>query len=591
MSLASQNRSGRRLPLPGHPVARRGNIIVFTAVLMVVMLGMIAFAVDVGYMYTMQTQLQRSVDAAALAGAGSLVEGTDIAQAKATEYLVRNPVGSSMTFVNEEEVPAKIAQFVAEHGDDFEVEAGEWNASTRSFETTNTLPSTLSVSMEYPTMPTFFGKILGKDSFSIRASSVAMYQPRDIMVVLDFSGSMNDDSTFEAFGKLGRSWVESNLQQCWADIGNPTYGSLTFEPKWANCKGAVPTDGSKPQIYVEYRNTSVYVTSTLNLENVVLQFSGGTRQTFSGLSAKTGTFQGSSTNSGKQITKVWVKSGNNLSGEGTNYGEPFDFSSSNMNNMVKKAFGLNSVSYPYNGSWDAYIDYCEQSSNSNKNAGYRYKYGYLNLMNYWLESRRSYAQTPVLWKTHAQPVRALKDSLAIFMDFITEVEVQDRVGLAVYNAPNGEGMVEVPLTLEVEQVATIANQRQAGHYHEYTNIGGGLNAARLHLDQHGRPNAFKMIVLITDGQANWRNGSYSIANAENYLISEANLCAHDSRKYPVVTLSLGTNADTDIMEQVATITNSTHFNVPGGSTIEQYHDQLSETFRKIAKARPLKLVK
>jgi len=177
------------------------------------------------------------------------------------------------------------------------------------------------------------------------------------------------------------------------------------------------------------------------------------------------------------------------------------------------------------------------------------------------------------------------------MDFITEVEVQDRVGLAVYNAPNGEGMVEVPLTLEVEQVATIANQRQAGHYHEYTNIGGGLNAARLHLDQHGRPNAFKMIVLITDGQANWRNGSYSIANAENYLISEANLCAHDSRKYPVVTLSLGTNADTDIMEQVATITNSTHFNVPGGSTIEQYHDQLSETFRKIAKARPLKLVK
>lgn len=591
MSRISQHRSGRSSPLPTSLAKKRGNIIVFTAVLMVVMLGMIAFAVDVGYMYTMQTQLQRSVDAAALAGAGSLVDGVDVAQAKATEYLVRNPVGNSMTIVNEAEVETKVAQFIAEHQDDFQVEAGEWNASTRTFETTNTIPSTLSVSMEYPSLPTFFGKILGKDSFAIRASSVAMYQPRDIMVVLDFSGSMNDDSTFGAFGKLGRSWVESNLQLCWQDIGNPTYGSMEFAPKWAKVPGVAPSNSTKPQLHVEYRNTSVYVTSTLNLENVVLQFSGGSKQTFSGLSAKTGTFQGSGGNNGKQILKVWVKSGNNLSGEGTNYGEPFDFNSSNMNNMVKKAFGLNSVSYPYNGSWDGFIDYCENSSNSNKDAGYRYKYGYLNLMNYWLESRRAYSQTPVLWKTHAQPVRALKDSLAIFMDFITEVEVNDRVGLAVYNAPNGEGMVEVPLTLEVEDIAEVANQRQAGHYHEYTNIGGGLNAARTHLDQYGRPNAFKMIVLITDGQANWRNGSYSIANAENYLISEANLCAHDSRKYPVVTLSLGTNADTDIMEQVATITRSTHFNVPGGASIEDYHQQLSDTFRAIAKARPLKLVK
>lgn len=591
MSRISQHRSGRSSPLPTSLAKKRGNIIVFTAVLMVVMLGMIAFAVDVGYMYTMQTQLQRSVDAAALAGAGSLVDGVDVAQAKATEYLVRNPVGNSMTIVNEAEVETKVAQFIAEHQDDFQVEAGEWNASTRTFETTNTIPSTLSVSMEYPSLPTFFGKILGKDSFAIRASSVAMYQPRDIMVVLDFSGSMNDDSTFGAFGKLGRSWVESNLQLCWQDIGNPTYGSMEFAPKWAKVPGVAPSNSTKPQLHVEYRNTSVYVTSTLNLENVVLQFSGGSKQTFSGLSAKTGTFQGSGGNNGKQIVKVWVKSGNNLSGEGTNYGEPFDFNSSNMNNMVKMAFGLNSVSYPYNGSWDGFIDYCENSSNSNKDAGYRYKYGYLNLMNYWLESRRAYSQTPVLWKTHAQPVRALKDSLAIFMDFITEVEVNDRVGLAVYNAPNGEGMVEVPLTLEVEDIAEVANQRQAGHYHEYTNIGGGLNAARTHLDQYGRPNAFKMIVLITDGQANWRNGSYSIANAENYLISEANLCAHDSRKYPVVTLSLGTNADTDIMEQVATITRSTHFNVPGGASIEDYHQQLSDTFRAIAKARPLKLVK
>src|SRR5262245_15253625 len=78
---------------------RRGNIIVLTAVLMVVMMAFLALSVDVGYIYTTQTQLQRAVDAAALAGVQDLVNGTEQAQAAATEYLVRNPVGSPMLFI------------------------------------------------------------------------------------------------------------------------------------------------------------------------------------------------------------------------------------------------------------------------------------------------------------------------------------------------------------------------------------------------------------------------------------------------------------------------------------------------------------
>ena len=54
---------------------RRGAIIVLAAVLMIVMMAMLALSIDTGYMYTMQTQLDRSVDAAALAGAAVLIEG------------------------------------------------------------------------------------------------------------------------------------------------------------------------------------------------------------------------------------------------------------------------------------------------------------------------------------------------------------------------------------------------------------------------------------------------------------------------------------------------------------------------------------
>jgi Flp pilus assembly protein TadG len=97
---------GRRSARP-----RRGNVIVFSAFLMVFMMFMIACAVDVGYIYTVQAQLDRAVDAAALAGAQELVDGTNAAKAKATEYLVRNPVGSTMTSVNDAQLAAQTSTF------------------------------------------------------------------------------------------------------------------------------------------------------------------------------------------------------------------------------------------------------------------------------------------------------------------------------------------------------------------------------------------------------------------------------------------------------------------------------------------------
>jgi Flp pilus assembly protein TadG len=52
---------------------RRGAVAVLTAILMVVLLGMVAFAVDVGWMSLSQSELQNAADAAALAGAGQLM--------------------------------------------------------------------------------------------------------------------------------------------------------------------------------------------------------------------------------------------------------------------------------------------------------------------------------------------------------------------------------------------------------------------------------------------------------------------------------------------------------------------------------------
>jgi Mg-chelatase subunit ChlD len=528
---------------------------------MIIFMGMLALTVDVGFMHTMQAELDRAVDAAALAGVGELVNGTDVAEAAAKEYLIRNPVGSGINVVDETALANATITFNTQHANDYELLFGNWNPDTHELEETPIMPSTIRVSMQYPNLPFFFARVLGHDTFTLQSQATAMFQPRDIVVVLDFSGSMNDDTSFAAIGTLSQAAVEASLLNCWNDLGPPVYGNLPATPTWATAHG-VPANvpAGLPHCTVEYRNTSVYVTSTLLLTTVKLEFSNGNQQTFTPGVALAGTFTGSGSNAGKQVRKVWVKSGTNTS-LGTN-GEYFDFTTTNINTTLKNALGLSGVAYPYasGGSWDGYINYCTSSSNENKNAGYRYKFGGMNLVEYWLVNYPANNQVPDLWKCRAEPMYALKEATTSFMDFIGQVDTSDRVALVVYNASNGNGKLESNFTTDLDSIASIVNQRQAGHYHNYTNIGAGLQLGRQTMAASARPNANKLIVLMTDGLANWNNGGVNEAAAAQMIEDETELCA--AAHFKVTTISLGAGADTS----------------------------MSAAFEEIAKARPVKLV-
>jgi len=62
--------------MPRRPLRRKrkGNILVLSAVLMVLIMAMLAFAVDLGYLYVAREEMQRSADSAALAAAWDLVD-------------------------------------------------------------------------------------------------------------------------------------------------------------------------------------------------------------------------------------------------------------------------------------------------------------------------------------------------------------------------------------------------------------------------------------------------------------------------------------------------------------------------------------
>jgi Flp pilus assembly protein TadG len=542
---------------------RKGAIAVLAAIFMVVMLGMVAFSVDVGYIANTQAELQRACDAAALAAAGSLVNGNGSATTAAQNYLALNNVAGR-----------------AIDPSNMTVNFGLWNTNSYSFTASAQTPSAVQVTLLDNNESLFFGRVLNKNSVNLQAHSVAMYQPRDIMLVLDFSASMAYDSQFRNASTLGLAYVQSCLQQIYQDMHSPVYGTLQFTPQYATITGMTPTNGNMAQIVTQIQDNGVQVTSTKNITQVKLQFTDGSTQTLSA-SGTSGTFNATGSNASKIVETAWVKSGTNDSGNPSGSGERFGTDSTTL----MKAFGLTNVTYPFSGdSWANYFSYV-QSDSYVQSAGYANMYGYMTWLNYLQANQYQHNQTPILASTHEQPVGALKDSVANFMSYITAANQDDRIGLSIYTYSDQTAVLESTLTANYTSISNIVSARQAGHYTGGTNIYNGLQTARIQLQNNARPNAFKMVVLMTDGVANLPG---STTSAKSLAIQEANAAA--TAGYPIVTISMGALADTSLMSQIASITSGVYFDIPGGQTAAQYSQQLQAVWKQVCDNRPLKIV-
>lgn len=162
---------------------RRGATLVLMALMMVALLGMLAFATDIGYIMLVRTQLQVAADSAAMA-AGSVMGGEKkeiIATAR--RYAEGNIAGGT-----------NVALANAD------VEFGTWDANRREFTPTGEVGNAVRVTCRRDATnangecPLFFARVFGNESFSMEAEAVAMANPRDIAFVVDLSGSMNDDT-------------------------------------------------------------------------------------------------------------------------------------------------------------------------------------------------------------------------------------------------------------------------------------------------------------------------------------------------------------------------------------------------------------
>jgi Mg-chelatase subunit ChlD len=164
------------LALKSRPRRRRGAIVILFAVMLIVVVALVAVSVDLGYVCSVKADLQSAVDAGSLAGASVLLEAPEKVGETAAQYARMN--------LNNQGVRTGTEQ-------DVEVEVGNWDFDSRKFRAGRKPFDAVRVITRVENNSLFFGRVLGKSKFTSESAAIATYRPRDIMMVLDVSGSMS----------------------------------------------------------------------------------------------------------------------------------------------------------------------------------------------------------------------------------------------------------------------------------------------------------------------------------------------------------------------------------------------------------------
>lgn len=156
----------------------RGGVLVFVAVGMLTSLLMAGLAMDLGRGYILKAHLSRAADAAALAAARSLRDGSSTAQQRALAVAGANGV-----------------------------KQGENNADiSLSFGTNEFDEETVTVTASQVT-PTILMRLIGQDSMRVRSGAVAAVPPVDIVLVLDQSGSLDAANAWDDLQDAAKQFV------------------------------------------------------------------------------------------------------------------------------------------------------------------------------------------------------------------------------------------------------------------------------------------------------------------------------------------------------------------------------------------------
>jgi uncharacterized protein YegL len=240
--------------------------------------------------------------------------------------------------------------------------------------------------------------------------------------------------------------------------------------------------------------------------------------------------------------------------------------------------------------WTDYVNYCASTSTTmySINSAFRYRFGPKTFVNFLLENEPQNDQTSILWQTPEQPLRAVKDAVQAMVDEITALDSRDQMSLEIFGTTAKH---EMNLSETLSAVSSRLFQMQVAHYDGNTNMGAGLQTALTELGStRARAAAAKVIMLMSDGKPNIdASGHFTSGGStaiDNWVKSLAQQAA--DRNMRLYTISVGADADQDLMGSLATIGRGEHFHAEG--TPAEYADQLDQIFRTLGGRRPVQLI-
>jgi hypothetical protein len=574
---------------------RRGAVVVQVAVMSTVILGMGALAIDVGSMYATQTELQAAADSAALAAAQRLmgddsgVSPSILAKETAADYAGRHKVAGAAVKLDPADVELGRAQAVGGRWE-FSPVAGGFDCVrvvVRKTESSSNGPLTLG-----------FANIFGVGKKDLWARATAMLIPRDIAVVIDLSGSMTDDSLPTTWNRNDGGYC--NARDIWCALNGPE-APRPYEPA-AETESAYASDtgpvygimsqwgtpllpgaysvGSDPGLILIQNKQNVSGDALTKL-TASLTSRGYNSAERAALLTKV-TTSGNDNDAARQRNRIGVllglatwKSGKSGSTMGSG-GDGDDLIETNEVTWTSRP------SYAVNWQWSDYVSWMQSNGGT-----FRYRYGPKSLVQFILSDRRMYSETNNLWQTPQQPLRAVKDAVQTLADTITAMDSPDHLSLETFAT---SAVHEVNLTDDLSTIPNRLYQRQAGHFNETTNIGGGLQKAIAELQSNrARASAKKMIVLMSDGVPNVdERGNYDAGGGPGraWALAQADVAA--DKGFTIYTVSVGAGADRPLMQAIASTTYGQEFYAAGSP--EEYAEELERIFRSLGGRRPVALI-
>ncbi len=205
------------------PTRRRvGSVLPLVCVCIIGLVGCVALAIDLGEVALAHSQCQHAADAVALAAARAL-NGTPDNNAPGA-YQTGRQIAALQKVLNTPVNPDTELTLV------FGAYAYDESSAQFRYEIPRTTPGenlTLAQATVTRVVPLLFARVFGFDTITVSATATCVHRPRDVVLVLDFSGSMNNES--DLWNNESYLGSENNSPNN-LDPRVPRFGHYSFKP-------------------------------------------------------------------------------------------------------------------------------------------------------------------------------------------------------------------------------------------------------------------------------------------------------------------------------------------------------------------------